>query len=358
MDELAADEAVRLIAGMRRGDLPMRDVCRRLLAGAGMAADRVLFTLARTESQAHYGTGIYLRGLIEISSYCRNNCYYCGIRCGNAEAERYRLTADEVLEACRAGDRLGIHTFVLQGGEDPVQTDAWLTELVRRIKDEFPYTAVTLSVGERSDEAYRCFRRAGADRYLLRHETRNDAHYAALHPPVMSAANRRHCLYTLKRMGFQTGAGMMVGTPEQTVEHLLDDLEFLCELRPQMVGIGPFIPTPHTPFAGEPAGSVVQTLRLVALVRLLLPRVLLPATTALATLAPDGRERAIRAGANVLMPNLTPPAVRGKYGIYAGKLCSGDEAAEAIRHLQQRLENIGYHADMSRGDYPQNEYYV
>lgn len=355
METLSADQTAHLIAGLNRENTPWRDACRQLLCAAGPESDKILFAWAQATAQLHYGRGIYLRGLIEISSYCRNNCLYCGIRRGNERTVRYRLTADEVLEACRAGHRLGLRTFVLQGGEDRVQTDEWMTGLVSRIRAEFPQTAITLSVGERSDEAYRHFREAGADRYLLRHETRNDTHYARLHPAEMSAANRRRCLYQLKRLGYQTGAGMMVGTPGQTVEHLLDDLEFLYELRPQMVGIGPFIPTPGTPFARETAGSVDMTLRLVALTRLLLPQVLIPATTALATLDEYGRERAIRAGANVLMPNLTPPRVRGLYGIYAGKACSGDEAAEAIRHLQQRLKNIGYHTDMGRGDCLQYE---
>lgn len=354
MDTLSADETVHLIAGLNRGFVPWRDACRRLLCAADPTVNEILFAWARSTAQLHYGHGIYLRGLIEISSFCRNDCLYCGIRRSNTAATRYRLTADEVLEACRAGHRSGLRTFVLQGGEDRVQNDNWMTGLVARIRTEFPDTAITLSVGERSDEAYRRFREAGADRYLLRHETRNDAHYARLHPAGMSAANRRRCLYKLKDLGFQTGAGMMVGTPGQTVEHLLDDLEFLRELQPHMVGIGPFIPTPDTPFANETAGSVDQTLRLVALTRLLLPQALIPATTALATLDVNGRERAIRAGANVLMPNLTPAYVRGQYGIYAGKACSGDEAAEAIGQLKQRLKNMGYHADMGRGDSPQN----
>ncbi len=323
----------------------------RWLTESDEAAVERLFEAARSVALAHFGTGIYVRGLIEISAYCRNDCLYCGLRRSNRQAARYRLTEEEILASCRRGYTLGYRTFVLQGGEDPAQSDDWLANLTARIRTAFPDAALTLSVGERSDEAYRWFREAGADRYLLRHETRNEAHYATLHPSDMSAARRRRCLYTLKSLGFQTGAGMMVGSPGQTLDHLLDDLAFLEELDPEMIGIGPFIPAAHTPFSHRSAGSVSLTLRLIALLRLRFPKALIPATTALATLDPMGREKGILAGANVLMPNLSPPGVRGKYGIYDGKCCTGDEAAEAWQALDDRLNRIGYHMVCGRGDY-------
>lgn len=306
---------------------------------------------ARHTAQIRFGTGIYVRGLIEISNYCRNNCYYCGIRRSNPAISRYRLSEEDILACCRQGADIGFRTFVLQGGEDPQQDDAWLAEVVRSIRRSFPEHAITLSVGERSEEAYRTFREAGADRYLLRHETRNPGHYARLHPKEMSLEHRLGCLNTLKQLGFQTGAGMMVGSPGQTLDCLVDDLCFLDELQPEMIGVGPFIPASHTPFAREQAGSIELTLRLLSLLRLRFPDVLLPATTALATLDPDGREKGILAGANVLMPNLSPSDVRSKYALYAHKRCMGDEAAEQLSLLDGRLQRIGYRIVFERGDY-------
>lgn len=337
---------------LTRGERLERTAYARWLTDLDEEWQQRLFAAARRVAQAQFGTSIFVRGLIEISSCCRNDCRYCGLRRSNRRAERYRLTAEQVMACCREGYGRGLRTFVLQGGEDPAQSDEWLEALVTAIRRAFPEAAVTLSVGERSEEAYRRFRRAGADRYLLRHETRNEAHYAVLHPAEMSAAHRRHCLHVLKQLGYQTGAGMMVGSPGQTVEHLLDDLDFLEELRPEMIGMGPFIPAPGTPFEDRSAGSVPLTLRLTALLRLRFPRALIPATTALATLDPQGREKGILAGANVLMPNLSPLSVRKKYAIYADKACTGDEAAEALRSLEQRLNRIGYHIDYGRGDYP------
>lgn len=310
---------------------------------------------AAATAVAHFGHGIYIRGLIEISSYCRNNCRYCGLRCSNLNADRYRLTREEILECCRQGAALGFNTFVLQGGEDNRQSDGWIAETVNAIHARYPDKAITLSVGERSDEAYRTFRQAGATRYLLRHETRNDGHYSHLHPSNMSSSNRRRCLDTLKREGYQTGSGMMIGSPGQTTEHLIDDLEYLDELRPEMIGIGPFIPAAGTPFAEEPAGSIQETVRIISLLRLRHPNALIPATTALASLHPDGRKQAILAGANVVMPNLSPTAVRSKYSIYDNKASTGCESAEAIEKLEKELNSIGYHIDYSRGDHKQPE---
>ena len=291
-----------------------------------------------------------MRGLIEFTNYCKNDCLYCGIRRSNREAQRYRLSEEEILSCCGEGWRLGFRTFVLQGGEDPWYTDERLERIIRSIKECCPGCAVTLSVGERSYESYQRLREAGADRYLLRHETASDAHYRRLHPAEMSLAHRKQCLYQLKALGYQAGAGFMVGSPGQTYAELAEDLVFLGELKPQMAGIGPFVPHHNTPFRNEPAGSVELTLRLLSMVRILLPRVLLPATTALGTTDPLGREKGFAAGANVLMPNLSPAGRRKQYDLYDNKLCTGDEAAESLADLKKRVEAAGWRLSMERGD--------
>lgn len=328
-----------------------RNEWNRILTSLNDDERNFLHSFAANITHNSFGRGIYIRGLIEISSYCRNNCFYCGLRRSNLSAQRYRLTKEEILDCCAQGASMGFNTFVLQGGEDAVQNDEWLTDVVSEIRAAHPDKAITLSVGERSAEAYRAFRKAGANRYLLRHETRNDEHYSLLHPSAMSAENRRQCLSTLKKEGYQTGSGMMIGSPGQTVEHIIDDLQFLEELQPEMIGIGPFIPAAGTPFADEPAGSIETTLLLISLLRLRFPSALIPATTALATLHPKGRTQAILAGANVVMPNLSPRSVRSKYSIYNDKATSGCEAAEEIEKLEQELQAIGYHINYSRGDY-------
>lgn len=342
-----------LLDGFAAGDFPGREEWRMLLTSLSDEQVSRLRRRAAETAVARFGHGVYVRGLIEISSFCRNNCHYCGLRRSNRMASRYRLGREEILACCREGARCGFGTFVLQGGEDDGQDDDWIVALVRAIKGEFPDHAVTLSVGERSAAAYRRFREAGADRYLLRHETRNDAHYALLHPSSMSAAHRRDCLRLLKDEGFQTGAGMMIGSPGQTTDCLLDDIQFLEELQPEMIGMGPFVPAAHTPFAHHAAGSVEQTLLLVALMRLRFPRALIPSTTALATLSPDGRVQGILSGANVVMPNLSPESVRGQYAIYDRKLCEGGESARGLKELERELETIGYHIAYGRGDYPE-----
>lgn len=317
----------------------------------GAQHKNLLFALAQQAAQKSFGRQIFVRGLIEFTNYCKNDCYYCGIRRSNKNAARYRLTQEEILECCRAGYGLGFRTFVLQGGEDYFYSDEDIAAIVRAIKAQHPDCAVTLSIGERSRETYALWKQAGADRYLLRHETADCAHYAKLHPAELSAKNRQNCLYTLKELGYQTGAGFMVGSPYQTAENLADDLMFLQKLRPQMIGIGPFIPHHDTPFKDEPAGSVELTLVLLAVLRLLFPHVLLPATTALGTLAPGGRLLGIKAGANVIMPNLSPQNVRGKYLLYDNKLHTGAEAAEALNELQREVASIGYRIVSARGDY-------
>lgn len=298
----------------------------------------------------YYGDKVYTRGLIEFTNYCKNDCYYCGIRRGNLHAHRYRLTKEEILDCCQEGHRLGFRTFVLQGGEDRWFTDERMAEIIRAIRNNYPDCAITLSIGERSKESYRLFREAGADRYLLRHETANEAHYGTLHPKGMSLAVRKQCLYDLKELGYQVGAGFMVGSPGQTLTCLAEDLLFLKELRPHMVGIGPFIPHHDTVFAKERAGSVEFTLYLLSLIRILLPQVLLPATTALGTLDPQGREKGLSVGANVVMPNLSPVQNRKQYELYDNKICTGEEAAECLGCLARRVESVGYQLVQERGD--------
>lgn len=316
--------------------------------------DRCREYLSRTACrvrQKHYGNDIYIRGLIEFTNICRNDCYYCGIRKSNPHADRYRLTPEQILDCCREGYRLGFRTFVLQGGEDSYFTDAVLVPIIQEIKKQYPDCAITLSLGERSYESFRALREAGADRYLLRHETANERHYKTLHPAAMSFENRMQCLENLKALGYQTGAGFMVGSPNQTLEHIAEDILFLKKLRPHMVGIGPFIPHKETPFRDEPAGTAELTTFVLSLLRLTLPRVLLPATTALGTADPMGREKGILAGANVVMPNLSPTNVRSKYMLYDNKICTGDEAAQCINCLKRRMESVGCRIVTDRGDY-------
>jgi len=301
--------------------------------------------------QKIFGREVFLRALIELSNYCKNDCFYCGLRRSNREVRRYRLSRSEVLDCCAAAYDLGLRTFVLQGGEDPAYAAGQPADLVAAIRAAYPDCAITLSLGEMETGRYRQLAEAGADRYLLRHETAEAAHYAALHPPEMSFEVRRRCLFELKDLGFQVGAGFMVGSPGQTFETLAQDFIFLKELAPQMVGVGPFIPHPQTPLGGHRPGPVDLTLFCLGLLRLMLPEVLLPATTALATLDPAGREQALELGANVLMPNVSPPEAREKYEIYTGKAHWGQEAAEGLADLKARLSSLGFQMPVSRGDY-------
>jgi len=310
-----------------------------------------LFEKARAVRIENYGYDVYIRGLIEFTNYCKNDCYYCGIRKSNCKADRYRLTKEQILESCAVGYELGFRTFVLQGGEDGYFTDERIIDIIRSIKNNYPDCAVTLSIGEKSYESYKAFFDAGADRYLLRHETANIEHYRKLHPKVLSLENRKKCLYNLKDIGYQVGCGFMVGSPHQTTDCLVEDLLFIKELNPHMVGIGPFIPHHETPFADKEAGTLELTLFLIGIIRLMLPDVLLPATTALGTIHPKGRELGILAGANVVMPNLSPKSVRQKYMLYDNKICTGDEAAECLNCMKKRMEGIGYHVTVSRGDH-------
>ena len=312
----------------------------------------MLFDLARSIQRQQFGNQIYTRGLIEFTNYCKNDCFYCGIRRGNQDADRYRLTLEEILECCKSGYALGFRTFVLQGGEDGYYSDERMAEMIQKIRAEYPDCAITLSLGERSYESYARLYEAGADRYLLRHETANERHYGKLHPAELSLANRKKCLYHLKEIGYQTGTGFMVGSPGQTAECLAEDMLFIRQLNPHMVGIGPFVPHHGTPFAKEPGGTVELTLYMIGLLRIMLPKALLPATTALGTIDPKGREKGILAGANVVMPNLSPAGVRKKYELYDNKICTGEEAAEHRRDLARRMQAIGYELAVGRGDYP------
>ncbi len=334
------------------GDLP--DVqLGRLITERTPELAAYLAEKARVVQDRYYGKKIYVRGLIELSNYCKNDCYYCGIRRSNRLAQRYRLDKEEILACCKAGYALGFRTFVLQGGEDGWYTDDKVCDIVSSIKKEYPDCAVTLSIGEKSRESYERYFEAGADRYLLRHETVTDVHYRQLHPESMSLSNRIRCLRDLKEIGYQTGCGIMVGAPGQTVEYIVNDLRFMKEFEPQMVGIGPFIPHKDTPFAQEEAGSVELTVYLLAIIRLMLPKVLLPATTALGSICKDGREQGILAGANVIMPNLSPEDVREKYLLYNNKLHTGSDAAENKRLLEEQMAVIGYQVVTDRGDYPE-----
>jgi len=304
-----------------------------------------LFARARAVRETVYGRAVYLRTLIEISSYCKKDCYYCGLRRSNQNAQRYRLSKDDILACCAEGYALGLRTFVLQGGEDPWCTDARLCDITANIRKRYPGCAITLSLGERSRESYTALFAAGADRYLLRHESANEAHYRHLHPPELRLQSRLQCLRDLREIGYQVGCGFMVGSPGQSVDCLLDELELLRSFQPDMVGIGPFLPHRDTPFAHEPPGSPELTLLLLGITRLLLPGALLPATTALGTARANGRAMGLLAGANVVMPNFSPPSAREKYSIYDGK-----NSAEGFDGLQALVEGAGCHIEITRGD--------
>ena len=324
---------------------------RMLLTTLTPEEEQLLYDTACEVRRGVYGTDVYLRGLIEFSSYCRNNCLYCGLRRGNEHCERYRLETEEILECADRGYELGFRTIVLQSGEDLWYSDDKICSIVSQIKERHPDIAVTLSIGEKSRASYQAYFDAGADRYLLRHETYNAEHYRRLHPKEMSRENRIRCLQDLKDIGYQVGCGIMVGSPYQTADHIVEDLLFMRQFHPQMVGIGPFIPHKDTPFRDMSRGTLEDTLHLLAITRLLLPDVLLPATTALGTIDPRGREKGILAGANVVMPNLSPSSVREKYMLYDGKICTGDEAAECRRCMEQRISSVGYRVVVSRGDW-------
>lgn len=304
--------------------------------------DNALMSAADKKRREIYGDEVYIRGLIEFTNYCKNNCFYCGIRRDNRNSIRYRLTKEEILACCEEGYRLGFRTFVLQGGEDLFYTDAIICDIVSGIRTRYPDCAITLSIGEKSKESYKAYFEAGANRYLLRHETANNEHYRKLHPDSMSLQNRKQCLYDLKEIGYQVGSGFMVGSPYQTTDNLIEDIRFLQDLQPDMIGIGPFITHNETPFSSFENGSLSLTLRLISLLRLIFPYALIPSTTALGTIHPQGRELGLKAGANVVMPNLSPVRVRKLYALYENKICTGEEAAQCRGCLEQRVNSAGY----------------
>ncbi len=312
--------------------------------------DTALFAEADRIRRENYGTDVYIRGLIEFTNYCKNNCYYCGIRAGNKNAIRYRLTKEEILACCEEGYSLGFRTFVLQGGEDIYFTDDVICDIVYSIREKYPDCAITLSIGEKSKDSYKAYFSAGANRYLLRHETATDSHYKKLHPDIMSLDVRKKCLYDLKEIGYQVGSGFMVGSPFQTTENLVADLHFLKDLSPDMIGIGPYITHKETPFSAHKSGTLELTLRMIAILRIMFPYALLPATTALGSIHPQGRELGLKAGANVVMPNLSPVRVRKLYDLYENKICTGDEAAECRVCLEKRVQSAGYQIVTHRGD--------
>ena len=342
-----------LIARLTQGDKLNATELGQLLKSA--ATDQDVLQLLRENAvraaRAQFGLGIYIRGLIELSSFCCCDCLYCGLRRSNRNADRYRLTHEDVMECCKEGYALGFRTFVLQGGEDGTHTDKWLVDLISDMRTTYPDVAITLSLGERTEESYQRLKEAGANRYLLRHEAANEELYASLHPSSKGLKHRLGCLEALKRCGYQTGMGMMIGVKGQDIDHIVEDLLLIQRMQPEMVGIGPFLPHKATPLGNEPAGNLNLVLATIAIVRLMLPSALLPSTTALATLTPHGRLEGILSGANVVMPNLSPSDVRAKYAIYENKASWGKEAAEGLSALESELNTIGYHIDYARGDY-------
>ena len=331
----------------RDGDIGDRELLA-LLKGSGR--DSRLFFEADRVRREHYGDSVFLRGLIEFTNYCKNDCYYCGIRKGNARLTRYRLDKDSILSCCRKGYDLGFRTFVLQGGEDPYFSDEILCDIVADIRGEFPECAITLSAGERSRSGYEKFFNSGADRYLLRHEAASEGLYAHLHPEDMSLTDRKKCLRDLKDIGYQLGSGFMVGPPGQSLGDLISDLRFLQKMDPDMIGIGPYIHHDDTPFSGSPDGSLEVCLRLIAILRLMFPWALIPSTTSLASIDPEGRRLGLQAGANVIMPNLSPPGCRENYSIYNNKKATGLESAEGLDALKKEVADAGYRIDTEMGD--------
>ncbi len=331
--------------------LEKNQLCELISNNETTELSEYLFNKARKTSKIYFGNKIYTRGLIEFTNYCKNDCYYCGIRRSNTKAERYRLTEDDILNCCEQGHELGFRTFVLQGGEDGFYTDEKICKILSDVKLNFPDCAITLSIGERSEQSYLAFAKAGADRFLLRHETADDEHYSMLHPDNLKLENRKNCLFTLKKLGYQVGTGFMVGSPFQSVENLADDLLFIHKLQPAMIGIGPFIPHKDTPFSDFSQGTLSLTLFLIGMLRLIIPNANIPSTTALGTIDKQGREKGILAGANVVMPNLSPVRVRKKYMLYDNKICTGEEAAECRFCLSNRIKSIGYELTVDRGDF-------
>lgn len=344
------EELKRLVDKLEATQELSFDEWTKLIESQSPELSEYIFAKARRIREEHYGKEVYTRGIVEFTNVCKNDCLYCGIRASNSNVNRYRLTKEEILECCMVGYELGYRTFVLQGGEDPYYTDDMICEIVSEIRAKYPDCAITLSIGEKSHESYQRYFEAGAERYLLRHETANEEHYAKLHTASQSCAERKACLYDLKKIGYQVGAGFMVGAPYQTAENLAEDMIFLKDLNPAMIGIGPFIPAHDTPFADMESGTLEQTLYMLGLLRLMLPKALIPSTTALGTIHPRGREMGMEAGANVVMPNLSPTDVRKDYMLYDNKICIGDAAVQCRHCIEMRMESVGYEVVSARGD--------
>lgn len=346
-----------LINKLEQNKILSKDEFLYLLNNITPESSNYLFTKSRNVAQKIYGKKVFIRGLIEVSNYCKNDCFYCGIRRSNKNADRYRLSFDDIISCCDLGYSLGFRTFVLQGGEDMYFSDKVLCNIISHIKSKYPDCAITLSLGERSYSSYLNLFNAGADRYLLRHETADSNHYSMLHPKNLSLEHRQKCLFALKEIGFQVGSGLMVGSPFQEIENIVQDLLFLKQLSPHMIGIGPFISHKDTPFKDKTNGSLHLTLFLIGILRLMFPNALLPATTALGTICENGRERGILAGANVIMPNLSPILNRSKYMLYDNKISTGAESAEGLKMLRDKITSIGYDICVDRGDYKKWEEY-
>jgi len=344
-------EVKKLIDELMTGRMLSDGQFKDLITKSDEEIDEYIFYNSRKNQYKYFGKKVYIRGLVEISNYCKKDCYYCGIRKSNINSQRYRLNKEDILKCCDAGYDLGFRTFVMQGGEDNFFSDDYMCEIISKIRKKYKDCAITLSIGERSSLSYKRLYEAGANRFLLRHETADSKHYSSMHPHGTTLENRMKCLNDLKNIGFQTGCGLMVGSPKQTVDSLIKDLRFIKDFDPHMVGIGPFIPHNDTPFKDYPSGDVALTLRILGLVRIMLPKVLLPATTALGTASKCGREKGILAGANVVMPNLSPNNVRHKYMLYNNKLSSGLEAAESLNALKKSMSDIGYEVVSERGDH-------
>lgn len=344
------NKSLQLIDKLERTNSLSAEEYRYLIDNRNDQLFEALKEKAQKAKNRIYGNSVFIRGLIEISNICKNDCLYCGIRCSNSSCDRYRLSKDDILSCVSEGYDLGFRTFVMQGGEDPYFTDEILTDIIKSIKKKYPECAVTLSLGERGKESFKRLFDAGADRYLLRHETADSGHYAKLHPDNLTLENRMQALCDLKSIGYQVGCGFMVGSPFQTSEHLAKDLKFIEEFSPDMCGIGPFIPHDATPFRNEKAGTLELTLYLLSVIRLIKPNILLPATTALGTIDPSGREKGILAGANVVMPNLSPVSVRKKYELYNNKICTGEESAQCKDCLQRRMKSVNHNIVVDRGD--------
>ena len=343
-------DSFSLVDKLEQNSVLTADEYEYLISDQTEPLSQYLFEKARKVRERFYGKDVYIRGLIEFSNYCKNDCLYCGIRRSNLNVQRYRLSPEDILACCKEGYDLGFRTFVLQSGEDGYYTDDRLIDIISSVKNKFPDCALTLSIGEKTFDQYKSYFEAGADRYLLRHETADNEHYSKLHPKELSLENRKKCLWDLKKIGYQVGTGFMVGSPYQTPRNLSEDMLFLKDLQPDMVGIGPFISHKDTPFSDKCSGTMEQTLFMIGLIRLTLPDALIPATTALGTINPMGREKGILAGANVTMPNLSPMSVRKKYMLYDNKICTGDESAQCRDCLERRINSIGYNIVVNRGD--------